>query len=60
MLLIVGWLKGLEDQVGNIGQLKIKTVISEDETKDLPTILHHDFHSVKQFEKVFEKLLTII
>ncbi|MDN5625148.1 MAG: DUF1998 domain-containing protein, partial [Acinetobacter sp.] len=58
MLLIVSWLKGLEDQVGNIGQLKIKTVISEDETKDLPTILHHDYHSVKQFEKVFEKLLT--
>lgn len=58
MLLIVSWLKGLEDQVGNIGQLKIKTVISDDETKDLPTILHHDYHSVKQFEKVFEKLLT--
>lgn len=58
MLLIVSWLKGLEDQVGNIGQLKIKTVISDDSTKDLPTILHHDYHSVKQFEKVFEKLLT--
>lgn len=59
MLLIVSWLKGLEDQVGNIGQLKIKMkLFLMMRQKILPTILHHDYHSVKQFEKVFEKLLT--
>ena len=58
MMLMVSWLKGLEDQVGCLGRVKIKTIIYDDETKDLPMYLHHDYHNANQFEKVFEKLLT--
>lgn len=58
MMLIVSWLRGLEDLVGGLGHVKIKTIISNNETKDLPMYLHHDYHNVNQFEKVFEKLLT--
>ncbi|MHA3116566.1 hypothetical protein ACX1N0_10585 [Acinetobacter sp. ANC 4635] len=57
MMLIVSWLKGLEGQVGCLGRVKIKTIITDDETKDLPMYLHHDYHNANQFEKVFEKLL---
>lgn len=58
MLLIVSWLKGLEEQVSSLGRVKVKTIISDDETKDLPMYLHHDYHNANQFERVFEKLLT--
>lgn len=58
MMLIVSWLKGLEEQVSSLGRVKIKTIISNDETKDLPMYLHHDYHNANQFERVFEKLLT--
>jgi DEAD/DEAH box helicase domain-containing protein len=58
MMLIVSWLKGLEEQVGSLGRVKIKTIISDDETKDLPMYLHHDYHNANQFERIFEKLLT--
>ena len=58
MMLIVSWLKGLEDQVGCLGHVKIKTIISNDATKDLPMYLHYDYHNANQFERIFEKLLT--
>ncbi|PJG44382.1 DEAD/DEAH box helicase [Acinetobacter tandoii] len=58
MMLLVSWLRGLEGLVGSLGHVKIKTIISDDESKELPMYLHHDYHNVKQFERVFEKLLT--
>lgn len=57
MILIISWLKGLEDKVGSLGHVKIKTIISNDETKDLPMYLHHDYHNAIEFERIFEKLL---
>ncbi|MDV7426666.1 DEAD/DEAH box helicase [Acinetobacter baumannii] len=57
MMLIVSWLKGLEEQVSSLGRVKIKTIISNDETKGLPMYLHHDYHNAIEFERIFEKLL---
>ncbi|MBD1230633.1 hypothetical protein IDM33_11810 [Acinetobacter seifertii] len=57
MMLIISWLKGLEDKVGGLGHVKIKTMISNDETKNLPMYLHHDYYNAIEFERIFEKLL---